>query len=478
MKNIKIKISNFNKYLIFFICLLFLYIFYLSIPTLYNKEILQKELTEKLLDDFKINISLSSNIKYLILPSPHILVENAKFFDNNSKIPQELGQIKKLKIFISQKSLLDRKNLRIIKILMDNSNFSVKKKNLSFYKTLFFNRFSDKNIYVKNSNIFFKDELNDIILIIPISKLNLFYNSRNYVNQINANGEMFSFPFNIKWTRNFSNEAKSTTDFKIKKLKLEFKNISVTNKEKINLVKNILSISNSNIVSEYKIQNNNINIKSIESRLINNEISYNGFINLNPFEFKIDANVDKLNFKNFVKTNKLVEEFLKINSFKSKNLNGKIVLKINNLIKNNLLDSSNIVFNFNNGSLDFNKTIFNSKKIGSLLLYNSSMDDINGELIFKGNFNLSIKDQKQFYKIFQTSKKFRKPIKNIFFEIEINLFNDKIKVKNISIDNLKLDKKNEEIIQILDNFNSLENKSNNWIYIKKLTNDVLANYFG
>ena len=160
---------------------------------------------------------------------------------------------------------------------------------------------------------------------------------------------MFSFPFNIKWTRNFSNEAKSTTDFKIKKLKLEFKNISVTNKEKIHLVKNILSISNSNIVSEYKIQNNNINIKSIESRLINNEISYNGFINLNPFEFKIDVNVDKLNFKNFVKTNKLVEEFLKINSFKSKNLNGKIVLEINNLIKNNLLDSSNIVFNFNNG---------------------------------------------------------------------------------------------------------------------------------
>ena len=77
MKNIKIKISNFNKYLIFFICLLFLYIFYLSIPTLYNKEILQKELTKKLLEDFKLNISLSADIKYLILPSPHMLIQNA-----------------------------------------------------------------------------------------------------------------------------------------------------------------------------------------------------------------------------------------------------------------------------------------------------------------------------------------------------------------------------------------------------------------
>ena len=111
MKNIKIKISNFNKYLIFCICLLFFYIFYLSIPTLYNKEILQKELTEKLLKEFKLNISLSADIKYLILPSPHMSVQNAKFFNNDSKVPQELGQIKKIKIFISQKSLLNQKEI-------------------------------------------------------------------------------------------------------------------------------------------------------------------------------------------------------------------------------------------------------------------------------------------------------------------------------------------------------------------------------
>ena len=43
------------------------------------------------------------------------------------------------------------------------------------------------------------------------------------------------------------------------------------------------------------------------------------------------------------KTSKLVEEFLKISSFKSKNLNGKIVLNVNNLIKTNLLDSSKII---------------------------------------------------------------------------------------------------------------------------------------
>ena len=477
MKNIKIKISNFNKYLIFFICLLFLYIFYLSIPTLYNKEILQKELTKKLLEDFKLNISLSADIKYLILPSPHLLVQNAKFFNNDSKIPQEMGQIKKIKIFISQKSLLNQKGLKITKVLIDDSNFSIKKESLTFYKAFFSERFSDKNIFIKNSNFFFKDKSNNTILIVPISKLNVFYNKRKFVNQINGNGEIFSFPFNIIWSRNFSNEVKSFTNFKIKKLKLEIENTSNINQKGAHTIKNNLSIRNSNIISEYKIQSNNINIKSIESRLANNKISYDGFINLNPFEFKLEVNIEKLNFQNIIKTSKLVEEFLKINSFKSKNLNGKIILNVNNLIKTNLLNSSKINFNFNGGSLNFNNTTFDSKKIGSLLLYNSTLDDFNGELIFRGNFNLSIKDKNQFYKIFQTSKKFRKPIKNIFFDIEINLFNDEIKINNISINNLKTNT-NEEIIKIIDNFNSNERKLNKWIHIKKLTNDVLANYFG
>ena len=72
------KISNFNKSLIFLISLLFLYLFYLSIPSLYNKERLQKEITNKLKDEFKINFSISSEINYSILPSPHFQIKNDK----------------------------------------------------------------------------------------------------------------------------------------------------------------------------------------------------------------------------------------------------------------------------------------------------------------------------------------------------------------------------------------------------------------
>ena len=128
-----IKISNLSISIILFITLSFLYLFYLSIPTLYNKDALQKDITNKLIKEFKINFSLSSNIKYLILPAPHVLVENVKIFDNDLKDPKELSQIKKLKIYISQKNLFDQNDLKIKKILIEDANFLIKNKSYKFF---------------------------------------------------------------------------------------------------------------------------------------------------------------------------------------------------------------------------------------------------------------------------------------------------------------------------------------------------------
>ena len=104
-KKSKFKVSNFNKYLILLISTLFIYLFYLSLPSLYDKGRLQKDLSNKLLNEFNINFSLSSDIRYSILPYPHILIKNVKIFNNSLSSPKELSQIKKLKVFISQKNL-------------------------------------------------------------------------------------------------------------------------------------------------------------------------------------------------------------------------------------------------------------------------------------------------------------------------------------------------------------------------------------
>ena len=97
------NISSFNRYLIFLITILFLYLFFLSIPSLYDMGSIQTKLNKKINEEFNINISLSSNINYNILPKPHFLIENTKLYTRDLDAPKELGQIKKLKVFINQK---------------------------------------------------------------------------------------------------------------------------------------------------------------------------------------------------------------------------------------------------------------------------------------------------------------------------------------------------------------------------------------
>ena len=105
LKNLKFKkISNLSLSVILFVSLLFLYLFYLSIPSLYDKGRLQKDLSTKLINEFYINFSISSEINYSILPSPYILIKNAKIFNDDVNNPKEIVQIKELKIFISQKN--------------------------------------------------------------------------------------------------------------------------------------------------------------------------------------------------------------------------------------------------------------------------------------------------------------------------------------------------------------------------------------
>ncbi len=175
MKNFKFTISNFNKYLIISISILFIYLFYLSIPTIYNKDLLQKELSKKIISNYNLNISLSSDINYLILPSPHFLIKNAKIFNNSSSIPEEIGQIKKLKVFISKKSLMKQKHMRITKILIKDANFSIRNDNLNFYYNYINNKLSENQIEIKNSNFFFKNNADETISILFVPNSNLFF---------------------------------------------------------------------------------------------------------------------------------------------------------------------------------------------------------------------------------------------------------------------------------------------------------------
>ena len=122
---VKFHVSNFSKYIIAIIVVSFIYIFYLSIPLLYDKNWLQNKIVTKLSDEFNINLSNSFDISYRILPKPHYLIKDSK---------TTLAEIKVLNIFISQNNLFNKDSIKINQVVIEEANFSLLKDN---FKTIY-----------------------------------------------------------------------------------------------------------------------------------------------------------------------------------------------------------------------------------------------------------------------------------------------------------------------------------------------------
>ena len=132
--NNNFNISNFNKYLISFIALLFIYLFYLLTPLLYSKTWLQTSIEDKLLNEFKMELSTSANISYRILPSPHFLIKDSKILVNKDNIKKSIAEIKEFKVFLYQGNFFSKEKLK-----EKNVSQRIQKKGLDKIKIRYFN---------------------------------------------------------------------------------------------------------------------------------------------------------------------------------------------------------------------------------------------------------------------------------------------------------------------------------------------------
>ena len=133
--NDNFHISNFSKYIIAIIVILFIYIFYLSIPLLYDKNWVQNKIVTKLSDEFNINLSNSFDISYRILPKPHYLIKDTK---------TTLAEIKELNVYISQNNLFNEGSIRINEVVIEEANFSLLNNNFKIFYKDSENKFSKK----------------------------------------------------------------------------------------------------------------------------------------------------------------------------------------------------------------------------------------------------------------------------------------------------------------------------------------------
>ena len=91
------NIARSNKAFLTFVAFMILSLSYLSIPHIYNKIEIKRELRSQLLDRFNINLIFSKNFKYKFFPRPQFIIEDSSIVDNQVKI----SDVKKLTIYIS-----------------------------------------------------------------------------------------------------------------------------------------------------------------------------------------------------------------------------------------------------------------------------------------------------------------------------------------------------------------------------------------
>ena len=128
--NFRNYIANFRKNnpfaaIILSIALIFLLLLYFSLPSFYNYENFDKEIQKKVSKDFKISLKNISGVTYLMLPSPHFLIEECDiYFDNDSK--ETVLKAKYLKINIFLKNLHKKEKIKLKDISIKKADIDLK----------------------------------------------------------------------------------------------------------------------------------------------------------------------------------------------------------------------------------------------------------------------------------------------------------------------------------------------------------------
>ena len=470
---INFKISSFSKYLIIFIGLLFLYIFYLLTPLLYEKSWVQNNIESKLFNEFGINLSASADISYRILPAPHFLIKDSKILIEDDAKIKSIAEIKDLRIFLSQKQFFDKKKMNITKVIINKANFSLLTADYKLLNESINKQFSNKKVKINDSKIFFKNNFSDVITIVKIHKAALFFDDEKLLNLFSLKGEVFTVPFAFDFSSEKNYKRKKEINFKAKSIKLNIFNKFIQEKDNSITGENIISFFKSKVNTEYNAQNDLIIFKSKNSKKKNSTYDYNGELSVDPFDLVFNINLKKDKITKLFNINPLLSEFVKSELLFNENISIKISIAADSNKKNEIFQNAKIIFNIINGKLNFDNTRLVNNEIGSVKLNNSNLFLENNRLILNTDMFIDIKNSDALFSFLSTSKKSRKDIKNILINLDYDHSNNQIKFNNIKIDNNSVE---NNILEIIDNFS--DNEFNNLNKSRRLLNELLSAYEG
>ncbi len=164
------KLSLFIKGIFILIILFFLFGIYLSIPVLFNYKSIENIIEKKFYSNFDIKININGDIKYQLLPKPHLLINNSSLSIDEKSGEEMSIDIESLKVFLDTNKLYPKSKINFEKLELQENNFLLKTKEYIILRN-YFNKSKSKPIHIKKSKIFILDESGETIVISPIKKL-------------------------------------------------------------------------------------------------------------------------------------------------------------------------------------------------------------------------------------------------------------------------------------------------------------------
>ena len=462
---LKIKKTKFdpnNKNFLFFGIFIIIVFTFFSIPSFYDKNIIQSKVKDQILDKYNVEVEFNDKISFSLLPKPHFVSKNFSILKDG----KEIAIVKKFKIYISNKKYFSFNEIFIRDLIFDRAEFNLNKKNFDFFKKLLVTDPNKDNIIIKKSKIFFKDLADDTLFILKINEGKFLYDDNKLENVLTSKNEIFNLPFSLEVKNQFFNK-KIITNFNFNKIRLNIKNqINYKDKKKNGTIS--IDVINKSTKFNYKYDKKSLVYNSEDTNF------YKGKVEFKPFYLYGDFNYENLNFKNLINNKFLIMEFLRSEILNNQNLNIDLNLNVKNILNTDRLNDLFLKIGVVEGYINLSKSSVNWSDDVIIKLNESYLDINENDINLIGKLNFEFNEIKNFYSLFQIKKNNRKDIKTIEIDFLYNLNNN-----NFNFDNPKVNNEfNMSLEKLIGSFNKKENRFFNKITFKNFINEFLKAYAG
>ena len=461
------KIARSNNFFFIFVALIILFVSYLSIPNIYTKAKIHTELKKQLLEKFNLNFKFSQNLNYKFLPRPHFTNEDTIILNDQN----EISKIKNLKIYVSLENLFSLKNIKVNNVILEDANINLNNQNYDFFLELLKADFKNNSFEIRDSNVFFKTEDDEVLFINKIINMKYFYDFKNLNNIVVSKNEIFNIPYQLELFVDRT-KKKIFSELSLNLLKLKIEN-ELDYSRNIKNGSTHLTIKQNKSKASYIINKNSL-IFNLFDKVNSPNFLYKVNINFNPFYSKLQGSTKEIDLSTLFNSNALLAELLKSEILNNINLNFNLDINANKFKKYQGFDDIFLNFKIKEGLIDIDNTKFNWKDYAKFKILDSLIHVKNSELVLDGKLEIIIKDSQEIYKTLLTPKNYRTEIEKIELNFNYNFDQKILKLNDIRVDNVI----NKNVGNILKNLIVRSDKLQNKIYFKNMINKAIKSYAG